>query len=148
MSGAPFFFWIWPRRPHAQGVGVDPLFAGFPSFFVLSFFLLRFSLLSRGVFVLRTVSEYCSACVSHVGLSAKQATEPYSDNLLNRTRNPSESYSDKEIVVKTTLRLVAFLVAFSTGNPPKIDAFTTWNSTQNRTRTTPDWGPKMQGKKM
>ena len=34
----------------------------------------------------RTVSEYCSARVSHVGLPTKQATEPYSDNLLNRTR--------------------------------------------------------------
>ena len=43
------------------------------------------------------VSEYCSARVSHVVLSTKQATEPYSDNLLNRTRNPSEPYSDKEI---------------------------------------------------
>ena len=43
------------------------------------------------------MSEYCSACVSRVGLSTKQATKPYSDNLPNRTWNPSEPYSDKEI---------------------------------------------------
>ena len=43
-----------------------------------------------------TVSEYCSARVYRVGLSTKQATELYSDNLLNRTRKPSEPYSDKE----------------------------------------------------
>ena len=35
-----------------------------------------------------TVSEHCSARVSRAGLSTKQATEPYSDDLLNRTRNP------------------------------------------------------------
>ena len=33
-----------------------------------------------------------------------QATEPYSDNLLNRTRNPSEPYSDKEILREATLQ--------------------------------------------
>ena len=43
------------------------------------------------------VSEYCSACVSCVGLSTKQATQPYSDNLLNRTWNSSELCSDKDI---------------------------------------------------
>ena len=49
----------------------------------------------------RTVSEYCSACVSRVGLSTKQATEPYSDNLVKRTQNPSEPYSDKEVLLKS-----------------------------------------------
>ena len=68
----------------------------------------------------RKVSEYCSACVSHVGLSTKQATEPYSDNLLNRTRNPSEPYSDKDIPTRGALRPVPLLVGFSTGNPPKL----------------------------
>ena len=53
--------------------------------------------------VSRKVSEYCSACVSRVGLSTKQATEPYSDNLVNRTRNPSEPYSDKEIPLRKAL---------------------------------------------
>ena len=52
----------------------------------------------------RTVSEYCSACVSHVGLSTKQATEPYLDNLLNRTRTTSEPYSDKENPFRRSLR--------------------------------------------
>ena len=47
-----------------------------------------------------TVSEHCSACVSRVGLSTKQATEPYSDNLLNGTQNPSEPYSDKEVPLR------------------------------------------------
>ena len=50
------------------------------------------------------VSEYCSARVSHVGLSTRQATEPYSDNLLNRTQNPSELHSDKEIPLRRALR--------------------------------------------
>ena len=47
----------------------------------------------------RTVSVHCSARVSRVGLrlSTKQVTEPYSDNLLNRTWNPSEPHSDKEV---------------------------------------------------
>ena len=52
---------------------------------------------------IRTVSEYCLARVSRVGLSTKQATEPYSDNLLNRTWNPSEPYSDKEIAFRRAL---------------------------------------------
>ena len=52
----------------------------------------------------RTVSEYCSARVSCVGLSTKQAAEPYSDNLLNRTQNPSEPYSDEEIPLSRALR--------------------------------------------
>ena len=42
------------------------------------------------------MSEYCSALVSRVGLSTKQATEPYADILLNRARSPFEPYSDKE----------------------------------------------------
>ena len=33
---------------------------------------------SSNFYLFRTVSEYCSACVSCVGLSTKQATEPYS----------------------------------------------------------------------
>ena len=81
------------------------------------------------------VSEYCSVRVSRVDLSTKQATEPYWDNLLNRTRNPSEPYSDKEIPLGRALRRFAFLVGFSTGNPPKIGTFTAWNRTRNRTRT-------------
>ena len=40
----------------------------------------------------------------NVGLSTKQATEPYSDHLLNRTWNPSELYSDKEIPFRSALR--------------------------------------------
>ena len=52
----------------------------------------------------RTVSEYCSARVSRVGLSTKQATEPYSDNLLNCTRNPSELCSDKATPLRRALR--------------------------------------------
>ena len=84
---------------------------------------------------IRTVSEYCSARVSHVGLSTKQATEPYSDNLLNRTRNPSEPSSDKEIPPRRALRRFAFLFGLLTGNPPKIGTFTAWNRTRNRTRT-------------
>ena len=53
----------------------------------------------------RTVSEYSSAHVSCVGLkTTKQAREPYSDNLLNRTRNPSEPYSDKESPFRRALR--------------------------------------------
>ena len=54
--------------------------------------------------IIRPVSEYCSARVSRVGLSTEQATEPYSDNLLSRTRNPSEPYSDKEIPFRRALR--------------------------------------------
>ena len=52
----------------------------------------------------RTVSEYCSARVSRAGLSTKYAMEPYSDNLLNRTQNTSELYSDKEKPLKRALR--------------------------------------------
>ena len=52
----------------------------------------------------RTVSGYCSACVSHDGLSTKKTTEPYSDNLLNRTRNASEEYLDNEIPLRRALR--------------------------------------------
>ena len=63
----------------------------------------------------RTVSEYCSVCISRVGLSTKQAAEPYSDNLLNRTWNPSEPYSDKEIPLRRALRRFAFLAGFSLG---------------------------------
>ena len=94
----------------------------------------------------KMVSEYCSARVSRVGLSAKQTTEPYSDNLLNRTRSPSEPYSDKEIPLRRALRRFAFLVGFSTGNPPKIGTFTAWNRTRNRTRTLSDWGWGIAGK--
>ena len=49
-------------------------------------------------------AEYCSARVSRVGLSTKQPTEPYSDNLLHRTKNTSEPYSDKEIPLRRALR--------------------------------------------
>ena len=94
--------------------------------------------LCRGPPFFKTVSEYCSARVSRVGLSTKQATEPYSDNLLNRTRNPSEPYSDKEIPLKRALRRFAFLVGFSTGNPPKIGTFTAWNRARKRSRTPSD----------
>ena len=78
-------------------------------------------------FGFKTVSEYCSARVPRVGLSNKQATEPYSDNLLSCTRNPSEPYSDKEIPLRRALRRFASLVGLSTGNPPKIGTFTAWN---------------------
>ena len=97
----------------------------------------HFASTKLGIF--RTVSEYCSACVSRVGLSTKQATEPYSDNLLNRTWNPSKPYSDKEDRLRRALRAVALLVGFSTGNPPKIGTFSAWNRTRNRTRTPPEF---------
>ena len=73
----------------------------------------------------RTVSKYCSARVSHVGLSTKQATELYSDNLLNRTRNPSEPavLGQRNSPPRRALRRFAVLVGLSTGNPPKIGAF-------------------------
>ena len=74
----------------------------------------------------RAVSEYCPACVSHVGLSTKLATGPYSDNLLNRTRNPSEPYLDKEIPLRS-FEAVALLVGFPSRNPPKIGTFTDFN---------------------
>ena len=45
-------------------------------------------------------------------------------NLLNRTRNPSEPYSDKEIPIRRALRPVALLVGLSTGNPTKIGTLT------------------------
>ena len=86
----------------------------------------------------RTVSEYCSTRASRVGLSTEQATEPYSDNLLNHTRNLSEPYSDKEIPLRRPLRRFAFLVGLSTGNPPKIGTFAAWNRTRNHTRTPSD----------
>ena len=63
------------------------------------------------------------------------ATEPYSDNLLNRTPNTFELYLDKEIPPKKGLEAVGLLVGFSTGNPPKIGTFTPWNRERNRTRT-------------
>ena len=65
-------------------------------------------LLELGV---RALFGPCFLCWS----STKQATEPYSDNLLNRTRNPSEPYSDKEIPFRRASRRFAFLVGFSTG---------------------------------
>ena len=49
----------------------------------------------------RTVSEYSSA---------RGATEPYPDDLLNRTRNPSEPYSDKEFPLEDkSFEAVCFL---------------------------------------
>ena len=54
--------------------------------------------------------------VSRVGLSTRWATEPYSDNPLNRTRNPSELYSDIETPLRRALRRFAFLVWESTEN--------------------------------
>ena len=81
------------------------------------------------------------ARVSRFGLSTKQATEPHSDNLLNRTRNLSEPYFDKEILLRRTLRRFAFLVGLSTGNPPKIGTFPAWNRTRNRTRTPSETNP-------
>ena len=83
-------------------------------------FPVRAGLENRRTALTRTVSEYCSARVSHVGLSTKKKTEPYSDNPLNRTRNPSEPYSDKETPLRRALRRFAVLVGLSTGNPPKI----------------------------
>ena len=47
--------------------------------------------------------------------------EPYPDNLVNRTRNPFEPYSDKEIPLRRALRRFALLVGLSTGNAPKTD---------------------------
>ena len=85
----------------------------------------------------RAVSEYCSACVSRVGLSTKQATEPHTTS---STILGTPPYSDEEIPVRRALRPVALLVGFSTGNPPKIETFTAWNRTRDRTRTPPDWG--------
>ena len=81
---------------------------------------LRVSLEKAHVLFSQTVSEYCSACVSRVGLSSKQGTEPYSDKLLNHTRNPSEPYSDKEIPLRRTSEAVALLVGLPSENPPKI----------------------------
>ena len=56
------------------------------------------------------------------GLSAQQATELYSDNLLNCTRNPSKTYSGKDIPLRRAFEAIALLVGFSTGNPPQF-----WN---------------------
>ena len=62
-----------------------------------------------------------SARVSRVGLSTKQATEPYSDNLLNRTRNPSEPHWHDEIPLKKSFEAVALLVGW----------ILNWESTEN-----------------
>ena len=81
----------------------------------------------------RVLFSLCFPCWSF----NKQATEPYSDNLLNRTRSPSEPYLDKEISFRRALR-DCFGFGFSTGNPPKTDTFTTRNRTQNLTWTPPE----------
>ena len=51
----------------------------------------------------------------------------------NRTRTKKFPWKSFEAV--------AFLVGFSTGNPPKIGTFTAWNRTRNRTRTPPELRP-------
>ena len=76
--------------------------------------------IQRKMGVTRTVSEYCSARVSRVGLSSKQAPEPYSDNLLNRTWNPSEPYSDKEIPFRRALRRLHCSLGSQLGIPQKL----------------------------
>ena len=76
----------------------------------------------------------CSARVSCVGLFD---WEPYSD-LLNRTRNPSKPYSDKEIPPQKSSEVVALPVGFSPGNPPKLPDFHRLKGTRNRAQTPPD----------
>ena len=83
-----------------------------------------------------TVSEYSSACVSSVGLSAKHATEPYLDNLLNRTRNPSEPYSDKESLLEELWGNCSVSWALEWESTPKTGTFTAWSRTQE--------GPKLE----
>ena len=86
----------------------------------------------------RALSEYCSACVSRVGL--KDVFQLSKQQYLTRTtfstvlRTPPNPYSDKEIPLRRALGAVALLVDFSTGNPSKIGTFTAGNRTQNRTR--------------
>ena len=73
--------------------------------------------------VFRTVSEYCSAEYVFPVLVFQQSKQQNRTRTtpLNRTRNPSEPYSDKETPLRRALRRFAFLVGFSTGNPPKWD---------------------------
>ena len=61
----------------------------------------------------------------------------------NRTRTTSSTVLGtppnrtrwQRIPLRRALRRFAFLVGFSTENPPKIGTFTAWNRTRNRTRT-------------
>ena len=89
--------------------------------------------------VLGRCPRCCSARVSRVGLSEIQKStqqKPSSDNLLNRSRNPSGPYSDKAIPL--SFETVALLLGLSTGSPPKVVSFTAWSHTRNRTRTPPE----------
>ena len=71
--------------------------------------------------------------------STKKATEPYSDNLLNRARNPSKPYSDKETPLRRASRRLPCELLSQSGNPrKKKGTYTTWNRTHNRTRKPPD----------
>ena len=58
----------------------------------------------------RTLSGYCSACVSRVGLSTKQATEPYSDKVVNCTRNPAVRRALRQLLCYPDLPILAFFV--------------------------------------
>ena len=71
-------------------------------------------------------------------LSKQQNRTRTTSSTHDHTRNPSEPCSDKEIPLRRALRRFAFLVGFSTGNPPKIGTFTAWSRTRNRTRTPSD----------
>ena len=52
--------------------------------------------------------------------------------------SPPPCGSSESLDLRRALRRFAFLVGLSTGNPPKIWTFTTWNRTRNRTRTPSD----------
>ena len=77
------------------------------------------------------------------------------DDLLDRTRNPSEPYSDKEIPFRGTSRSfevlgLTMLVGLPSGNPPKIATFQLGTKTIKTISTTeifPLWPPIFFGKK-
>ena len=73
-------------------------------------------------------SKYCSVRISRVGLSTKQATEPYSGNILNHTETPPNCTQTKNFPLEE-LEAVALVVGLPSVNPPA------WNCTRNRTWT-------------
>ena len=81
---------------------------------------------------IRMVPEYCSACVSRVVHSTKQAAEPYSDNLFNCTVLGQRDSLEK------SFEAIVLLVGFPSRNPPTVRTFTAWSRTRNRTRTPPE----------
>ena len=98
----------------------------------------RFSERTSAKTEIRTVSEYCSACVPVLvfQLSEQQnRTRTTSPTVLG---TPPHRTRTKTSPLEKSFEAVTLIVGFSSGNPPTIGTFTAGSRIGNRTRTPPE----------